>query len=245
MTVMVTGANTSTTVSPAGDFTLTGVPSGTVQLQFAGRGVNATVTISGVEATDRIEISVALNGSAAKVESENRRRENTNRVEVNGRVTAVGTTTLQVGAVLVTVPPGAVIRHGSRTLTLADIKVGDHVEVKGTRDASGLIASEVKVESDPHDDDGEDGDRNRGDGRKDDDKDDDQEDADELSGAVSSLGAAACPSLSLVIKGVTVTTSAATKFDGITCGSIKVGTSIEVTGTRIGNTLAATKVEAD
>ncbi|MEQ1760328.1 MAG: DUF5666 domain-containing protein, partial [Vicinamibacterales bacterium] len=66
----------------------------------------------------------------------------------------------------------------------------------------------------------------------------------EVEGSVSSLSGQ-CPSLSLVIKGVTVTTSAATKFDGITCSAIKAGTSLEVKGTRMGTTIAATKVERD
>lgn len=267
VTVSVVGTSTSTTVGPGGEFTLTGVPSGSVQLQFTSRSGSATLTISGVEPTDRIEIAVALSGSIAKVESENRRREDTSRVEVNGRVTIIGAGTLTVGTTLVTVSATAIIRHGSQTLTLVDIKIGDHVEVKGTRNTTGVTATEIKVESDSEDEDDDSlvggaaagsptsgtskpssGSASGGSatGGKDDNQDDESEDeggSDELKGSVTSLGATACPNLSFAIKGVTVTTSMGTKFDGVSCGAIKVGTSLEVKGTKTGSALAATKVE--
>jgi hypothetical protein len=244
ITVTIVGTNTATTVGSGGDFTLTGVPPGTVQLQFTGRGMSGTLSISGIGPTDRIELSVALTSSGARVESENRHRDDTSRVEVNGRVRAVGAGTLTVGTTVVTVPTGVPIRHGSQALALADIKVGDHVEVKGTRTTAGVTASEVKVESESNDDDndddedGEDEDQDGKDGKG-------NGTADDIKGPVASLGVSACPSLSFVIKGVTVTTSATTKFDGIACSAIKEGTSLEVKGARTGNVIAATKVERD
>jgi Domain of unknown function (DUF5666) len=244
LTVSVAGGP-STTVGASGDFTLTGVPSGSVQLRFSGRGTDATITISGVQATDRIQISVALTSRSAAVEAEHREHDNRG-VEVNGRITALGAGTLTVGTSVVTVPPSAIIRHGSRTLTLAELKVGDKVEVKGTRTGTGVTATEVKVQT-------------GGTGSDMDDEDDDDEDEDkddkkgsssskketELSGAVASLGTTACPTLTFVIKGTTVSTTATTKFDGLTCASIKVGTALEVKGTLTGTTLVATKVERD
>ncbi len=272
--VTVLGTNLSTIVGAAGDFTLSGVPSGSVQLQFTGRGTSATVTISGVQVTDRIDIAVALTGSVAKVESDNRRREDNNGVEVNGRVTAIGASTLQVGTTLVSVSTTTIIRHGSTLLSLTAIAVGDHVEVKGTKTAAGVTATEIKVESQSDDDDApasggttgsngakpntesdESGKGGTNGGSSSSGKDGEDDDADEkaskdaksddLKGAVTSLGTSACPRTSFVIKGVTVTTSAATKFDGIACDAIKVGTSLEVTGTRSGSALTATKVERD
>jgi len=148
VTVTVVGTSASTTTNPDGTFTLTGVPSGSVQLRFVGRGGSATLTISGVQEADRIDIVVALSSEGAEVESENRQRDN-NRVEVNGRVAAVAPAagTFTVGTTVVTVPPGTTIRHGSRTFTLADLSVGDKVEVKGTRSTTGITATEVKVQS--------------------------------------------------------------------------------------------------
>jgi hypothetical protein len=78
LTVSVVGTNISTTINGTGQFTLTGVPAGTVQLKFSGSGVDATVTLSGVTATDRIDITVNVTGGNARVESERRSRGNGN-----------------------------------------------------------------------------------------------------------------------------------------------------------------------
>jgi len=265
ITVSVVGTGVSTTAGPGGDFTLTGVPSGTVQLLFTSGSASATLTISGVESNDRIEIAVSLNGSNAKVESENRRREDTPRVEVNGRVNAIdlGAGTLQVGTTLVTVPSTATIRHGSQPLTLADITVGDHVEVKGTKSETGIVASEVKVETDSEDDEdlknGPSGTSGPSISKDNDDDDEDGEDEDadgdhkgttsssgastsELKGTLSGL-AGQCPTLTFSVQGVTVTTSSETKFSDVTCAGVKEGMSVEVKGSKTGTTLAATKVE--
>lgn len=267
ITVTVVGSGASTTVGPTGEFTLTGVPAGSVQLLFSGRGATAQVTLSGVQATDRIEIAVTLNGSTAHVESENRQQRDSNGVEVNGRVSAKTATSLTVGTTLVDVPAAAVIRHGNTVLTLTDIKIGDHVEVKGTRTTTGITASEVKVESNDDDDDdtptttgttptstgSNSGKGNPSSGK--DDAEDDEDDDDspsttssqkesELKGLVTAAGSTAqCPLISFTISGVSVTTTAATKFDGIACTAIKVGSSLEVKGTKTGTTMTATKVE--
>jgi hypothetical protein len=72
--VSVNGTNIETNVDGTGHFTLNGVPSGTIVLNFTGRGVNASVTLRGVSTGDQIEIEVRLEGSGARVESENRHR---------------------------------------------------------------------------------------------------------------------------------------------------------------------------
>lgn len=145
--VTVVGTGISTTVAGTGDFTLQGVPEGAVQLEFSGRGATATVTLAGVQAADRIDITVSLNGPSAHVETEQRRHDRSG-VEVTGLVSAVSAAarTLQVNGWLVTVPATATVRHGSRTLTLADIAVGNRVEVKGTAAGTTITATEVKVE---------------------------------------------------------------------------------------------------
>jgi hypothetical protein len=48
VTVSVAGTGLSTVADNRGQFTLTNVPTGTVQLNFTGPGANATVTLSGV-----------------------------------------------------------------------------------------------------------------------------------------------------------------------------------------------------
>jgi hypothetical protein len=61
-------------------------------------------------------------------------------VKVNGRITALdlATRTVTVGEKKVSVPVTAVIRHGSRTFTFADLQVGDHIQVKGSTNDAGI-----------------------------------------------------------------------------------------------------------
>ena len=65
--VTVVGTSVSTQVDGGGQFTLTDVPPGTVQLKFSGSGIDATLTLTGVAADDRIEINVTLNGTRARL----------------------------------------------------------------------------------------------------------------------------------------------------------------------------------
>ena len=160
-------------------------------------------------------------------------------VDVNGRITAIDAIarTLLVGTHRVSVPMTATIRHGSRTLAFTALKVGDHVEVKGTLNATGvLVASEVKVEQ----------------GGKDDGEDNDLH-AVELSGAVSALDGS-CPALTftvgktvgMTVETTKVATTAATTFRGITCAAIANATVVEVKGTRQADgSVVATRVSVD
>ena len=72
--VSVNGTNIETMVDGTGHFTLDGVPSGTIVLNFTGRGVDAGVTIRGVNTGDRIEIDVRLENGGARLESDRRHR---------------------------------------------------------------------------------------------------------------------------------------------------------------------------
>jgi hypothetical protein len=72
--VSIEGTGVASTVDGTGQFTLTGVPPGTVVLKFSGPGVEASLTISGVREGDQIQIKVTLESSRARVESESRQR---------------------------------------------------------------------------------------------------------------------------------------------------------------------------
>jgi len=225
VTVTVVGTGMSTTIDGSGSFTLENVPPGSVQLHFQGRGADAMLTISGIEASDHISITVTLNGSNARLDRrENSGRGNDNGNDVNGRIDAIdtGARTVRVGATTVAIPTSAVIRHGSRTLAFADLRVGDHIQVKGTRNGTTVTATEVKVESEG--------------GGEDDDND--------LRGAISALSGT-CPAVSFIVSGVTVTTSAATRFEDGSCSGLRNDARVEVQGTRTGNTLMASEVDFD
>jgi hypothetical protein len=156
LTVRVMGTDIATAVDGQGRFTLTGVPGGTIQLQFTGPNTNALVTLAGISPSDRIEITVHITGNNARLDSERRRDNgNGNGVQVNGRIASrdVGARTFVVNGSLVSVPPGTTIRHGNRTFAFSDLRVGDHVIVKGTWNGGMLVASEVKIADEDDDDD--------------------------------------------------------------------------------------------
>lgn len=238
ITVTVVGTSLTTQVDGAGQFTLTGVPPGTVQLKFSGSGIDATVTLTGVAADDRIEISITLNGNRARLDSD-RRSSSSNGVEVQGAITGLtlAARSLQVAGQTVMVPATAIIRRGGRTLQFTDLKMGDHIQVKGTRVGSTVTANEVKVEARDNDDDDDDDDDN-----EDDDRDDGRQT--ELSGTVSGLGGA-CPSITFTVRNTVVRTTSATDFRDA-CSRILNAVRVEVKGTRDANgQMLATRVELD
>ena len=211
ITVTIVGTNISATVDGLGRFTLSGVPEGTLQLQFSGPGTSATLTISGVGQQDQIQIAVTVNGNSVVLESQHR-SSNGNRVEVEGRITAVDAAarTLQVAGIQVNVPASADIRRhsgGSQTLQFSDLAVGMEVEVRGTREGAVLTATEVRVRSERQ-------------GR-----------LDELEGVVSGLSGT-CPALTFTVRGSMARTNGATFFKHASCAQIQNGATVEVKGER-------------
>jgi hypothetical protein len=147
--------------------------------------------------------------------------------KVVGFVSAKFSDTLTVNGITVVPGPGVVIRHGNRTFTIADIEVGDHIQARGTMEGTTLVATEIKVEDTGQDN--------------------DDVDEVELKGAVAALSPAAnCPVVTFTIGTTTVTTSAATVFDDVTCATLANAAIVEVEGTRKADgSILATKVELE
>lgn len=148
VTVTIVGTGASTTLDGNGSFTLDNVPPGAVTLRFQGRGSDALLTIAGIEADDHISIAVTLNGNNARLD----KRDTDNRgngVQVNGRIDQIDTANqlLRVNLQTVLVQQATFIRHGNRTFRFSDLRVGDHVQVKGRRDGASFVATEIKVET--------------------------------------------------------------------------------------------------
>jgi hypothetical protein len=147
MTVTVAGTSISTTVDGLGHFVLTGVPSGTIRLEFAGPGTSASVTLEDVAPSEQISISVTVSGTTASVDMQ--QRTGSGKVEIEGRITAVtngATRSLQVAAKTVTVPADATIRHGDTPVDFSALQVGDRVHVRGTPNGDIVVAELVIVQ---------------------------------------------------------------------------------------------------
>ena len=148
LSVTITGTGVSSAVDASGRFTLSGVPSGDLDLHISGAGNDAHVRVSGVTDHEHITVTLTVTGSAATVEDSERDEDN-NEAEVEGLVTAINVTgrTMTVRGKIVTVPTGTPIRHGDTVIDFAAIKVGDRVHVHGTNTTSGITATRVTVQN--------------------------------------------------------------------------------------------------
>lgn len=152
LTVTVVGTDISTVVDGDGEFTLTRVPPGDVQLRFAGSGVSATVMLAGVSAADRITVTISLNGNNARLESERRRRdddedEDDDDNELEGSVSNLSGT---CPALTFTVRATTVRTNGVTRFTdgpCSRIANGVRLEVEGRRQPDGsILATEVEFD---------------------------------------------------------------------------------------------------
>jgi hypothetical protein len=144
-----------------------------------------------------------------------------------GFVSATGANTLTVNNVTIAAAPDAVIRHGNRQLTMADIEVGDHVQARGAMEGTTLVATEIKVEDTG--------------------RDNDDVDEAEVEGLIAGLSAASgCPVVTFTIGTTRVTTSASTIFDDVTCATLANNMLVEVEGVRQADgSILATKIDAE
>jgi len=248
LTVTVTGSNVSSAVDDSGRFELRGVPGGNVELHFSGRSTDARLSLDNVAEHDAIEIVVRVNGTTAEIE-DNHRQGADNRVEIEGTVADVNLTagTLRIRDAVVTVPATATIRHGSTTMKLSDIRVGDRVHVKGMTTGTTTVASEVEVQNEHGGDDDHGGNAgpNPGPGNGDDDDDDNNGVGRvEVTGSVAAR-AGTCPSLTFSVGTTSVSTSSSTEFKDVSCAALKNGDRVEVKGSRQSPTAVvnATRVE--
>src|SRR5262245_19363065 len=220
VTISVVGTGISTNADNQGQFTLNDVPSGTVVLNFTGPGSNATAALQGVGPGDRVQITVTVNGSNAHIDSEHH-----NNGEISARITSIdsGNTSFQAGNWTIKTTSSTAIRHGSKTVAFSDLKIGDHVQVRGTRDGSTVTASEIKVE--------------QGGGQGDENEDDNDNDHEaELEGRVSGLvnsNSNSCPAITFMIGTTKVTANQNTTYGKNTsCSAIKNDLKVDVTGTK-------------
>ena len=126
---------------------------------------------------------------------------------------------LLVGTTTVRTSSGTEVKRRGDVQTLTELKVGQSLHVIGDRQADGSLAARL-IEID----------------------DDAQGGEFEIEGSLGGLKGT-CPSLQFSVNGFSVTTGAATTFEGGVCASLKSGDRVTVKGTRQADgSVAATKV---
>jgi len=252
VTITVSGTSLHATSDGAGHFTLTGVPSGTIRLQFSG-GANGEIEIDDVDEHERITLVVHASGSGMEVDVEE--REGGPEAQLEGKIASVnpGAHTFVISDITVSVPGSASIAHGSRSLTFSDLVVGARVHVKGSKSGSTITATRIEVQQSggpgPGNGNGNGGNGNGGNGNGTDDNDDNDDNPGaaqevEFTGTVSSLGGT-CPALTFAAAGRSVTTTSSTNFR-TECSAIHNGLKVEVKGTATGNgPVTATRIKSE
>ena len=141
--VQVVGTDISATASSSGAFTLSGVPPGDITLKISGPGVDGTVSLGVIQTGQTVQVAIVVSGSAPVISADSRHSEGQKR-ELEGKIQSLeATNRFVLNNVIVQVTPGtAQIRQGSRSLTYADLAVGNRVHVRGT---TSVTATETLV----------------------------------------------------------------------------------------------------
>ena len=143
--VSVVGTSLATQTDSAGQFELRGVPSGRARLHFEAPGIQAELEIEGLEDGHALTIEVHVSGDGAFLSNTDDRRAETS---LRGPIEAISGRRLQVqGRVVQTDGLTQFLGRGNEPVSLADLKVGDSVEIEGASQSDGSVyARKVKLE---------------------------------------------------------------------------------------------------
>ena len=147
VTVRVVQGGPSAVTDASGNFTLNGVPAGTVDMEFARSDINARAPV--VLASGTNQITAAVHGSMAVITPRGHAGE-----EIEGLVqsTNAGGSSLVVldqrlGAVTVKTDSSTLIRRGNTTIPLSSLEAGMRVHVKAMLQADGVyLATEILLQ---------------------------------------------------------------------------------------------------
>ena len=209
----------------SGNFTMTGAPTGNVELQFTRADINARGPV--VLASGPNSVTASITGGTAVITPRGHAGE-----EIEGRVVSVnlanGTLIVQdqrLGNANVTVSVSTIIRKGNTSLTLSAIGNGFQVHVKAVQQGDGTyIATEIVIQDDKEGGEGE------------------------ATGSVASVNSSAASFVVTTVSGpVTVRTNSSTNFkkkgSNGSFSDIAVGVMVEAEGTlQSDSSILATKV---
>lgn len=145
VTVRVTPSGPSAQSDASGNFTLTGVPAGNVELEFTRADINARGSV--VLASGSNALTASITGGTAVITPRGHAGE-----EIEGLVQSVGTGSLVVvdqrlGTVTVTIGTSTILRKGNATITLSTLASGMRVHVKAMLQGDGTyLATEVLLQ---------------------------------------------------------------------------------------------------
>src|SRR5262249_38608855 len=162
--ISIVGTSLSTTTDGSGHFVLSGITTDHVTLRLQGTGIDATLDVSGLAPGQTLTINIHVSGNHAELDDDNEDNDDNDdspegkqcfavgeKAEVEGNITGKAAAAITVaqeekGSFECLVTATTRIRHGNTTLTLADLKVGDHVHVSGT--GQGLTGGVCRVSAD-------------------------------------------------------------------------------------------------
>ena len=225
--VGVVGTPLVASVDEEGQFALARVPAGTITLKLEGAGIDASVAVPGLQDGQVTSIKVQLAGGSAQLAGTPNCAP-TAETFFSGMLESIAGTRLVVSGRAVEAGPSVKVWRGDRRATFDSLQVGDKVKVWGTLRGDGVVVAEeiqaLTTEPGPT-----------------------GWSWVVFSGIVESLKASSLdlhanpntpsPSayLTFIVKGVTVTTNADTKFrrsDGSTCSGsdVRAGQTVTVEG---------------
>jgi hypothetical protein len=144
--VTVVGTDISTVTNSSGQFTLTNVPNGTITLLFQGNGIEATLTIGGLTEGQTLTLVVEVAGKNAKVWNED---DDAKELEFVGRIESKNPPNITVSGHTVVTNGNTEYRPAATVGSLADLGVGDLVQVNGVLQSDGtVLARKIKSKED-------------------------------------------------------------------------------------------------
>jgi len=147
VTVRVVQGGPSSVTDASGNFTLNGVPAGTVDMEFARSDINARAPV--VLAAGANQITAAVHGSTAVITPRGHAGE-----EIEGLVQSINAAggslvvlDQRLGAVTASTDSSTLIRRGNTVIPLSQIQTGMRVHVKAMLRANGTyLATEILLQ---------------------------------------------------------------------------------------------------
>jgi len=146
--VTVVGTSLQAMTDGSGNFTLNGVPPGTVELRFQGSGVDARLTIDGLTNGQTLTLTVRVDGNnASRVGEGDDDDDEQGEVEFDGTVTLLNPLTIGGRRVATNSATRFLGDHNDPVPSSQVLRVGNRVEVEGRAQADGsVLAEKIKLE---------------------------------------------------------------------------------------------------